>query len=71
MSIPSQFTTAGMDITQNTAVSNGLRNTQTANPLGDRVDNTAGDNPVEPKAQGASTNQGGYLEMQSKPSWLY
>jgi hypothetical protein len=68
----SQFDTVGMpELSQDTPVSNGLRNTNTGNPHGDIVDKTAGDNPINPKAQGLSTNQGANLEMQSKPSWLY
>jgi len=67
-----QFDTAGMQsLAQNTAVSGGLQDTQRANPLGDRVDNTAGDNKIDPKAQGLSSNMGASLDMQSKPSWLY
>jgi hypothetical protein len=67
-----QFDTAGMQsLAQNTAVSGGLQDTNRGNPLGDRVDNTAGDNNTTPQAQGLSSNQGAYLDMQSKPSWLY
>jgi hypothetical protein len=67
----SQFDTAGMySLGMNVPVAKGLQDTQRANPLGDQVDNSQGGNAVDPKAQGASTGQGAYLEMQSKPSWL-
>jgi hypothetical protein len=68
-----QFDTAGMpSFNHNTQTANGHRNTNTGNPNGDIVDRTAGDNPIDQKAQGLSTAMGGAdLNMQSKPSWLY
>jgi hypothetical protein len=67
----SQFDTAGMySLGMNAPVAKGLQDTQRGNPNGDVVDNTAGDNKIEPKAQGLSTSMGASLEMQSKPSWL-
>jgi hypothetical protein len=70
--MPSQFDTVGMpSLTQNEPVSGGLQDTQRANPLGDQVDNTVSKNAVAQKAQGASSNQGAYIEMQARPSWLY
>jgi hypothetical protein len=67
----SQFDTVGMyDFSQNAPIAN-LRDTKLGSSNGNSVDNSAGDNPIDPKAQGLSTNQGADLEKQSKPSWLY
>jgi hypothetical protein len=66
-----QFDTVGMpSFTQNEPVKGGLLNTERGNPLGDKVDNTAG-TIVTPAAQGLSTNMGAEIEMQSRPSTLY
>lgn len=68
----SQFDTVGMpSFNSNTPVAGGLKDTKLANPNGDVVDRTAGDNPINPVAQGLSTNQGAYIEGQARPSTLY
>jgi hypothetical protein len=65
------FDTIGMpEVSQSIPTSNGLRNTNTSNPLGDIVSNGTNDKASSEYAQGLSTNQGAYLEGQSKPSTL-
>ena len=68
----SQFDTVGMPgFNQNDSITHHLQDYTIGNPHGDVVDRTAGDNPIAPQAQGLSTAQGSYIDMQSRPSWLY
>ena len=50
-----------------------LINTKYGNPLGNVVDNSAGENPVEENIKNTNRSGGGgsNLSMYSKPSWLY
>jgi len=65
------FDTVGMpEACQSTAVSNGLRNTNASNPLGDVVSNGTNEKTSSEFSQGLSTNRGAYLEGQAKPSTL-
>lgn len=48
-----------------------VKDTRLGNPSGNVVDNSEGDRSVSGRSQGTSSNQGAYISMQSRPSWLY